>query len=53
MKTHSLARCLILLSLFCSAALPLAAADWPQWRGPHRDAHSSEGSQLKRMSRVE
>lgn len=32
--------------LFLMAALgllvPMPAADWPQWRGPHRDGHSSE-----------
>jgi outer membrane protein assembly factor BamB len=23
-------------------AVPLAAADWPQWRGPHRDGHAPD-----------
>ena len=47
MKTHLLARSLIGLSLFWTAGWPLAASDWPQWRGPHRDAHSAETGLLQ------
>ncbi len=47
MKTHFLTRCLMPLSLSCAFILPLAAADWPQWRGPHRDGHSSETGLLQ------
>ena len=31
-----------MLFLLAFVALPLAAADWPQWRGPHRDGISPE-----------
>src|SRR5688500_9101140 len=27
------------LLIACAAAFPVAAQDWPQWRGPKRDAH--------------
>jgi outer membrane protein assembly factor BamB len=37
----------IILLVFLSASLPVAAADWPQWRGPQRDAHSSETGLLQ------
>src|SRR5260221_1945272 len=47
MKKLSLARRLILLSRSYAFILPLAAADWPQWRGPHRDGHSSETGLLQ------
>jgi outer membrane protein assembly factor BamB len=33
---------LVALPLCCLIAVPMCAADWPQWRGPHRDGHSSE-----------
>ena len=35
---------LLLLAAACVAA---RAADWPQWRGPHRDGHSAETGLLK------
>jgi outer membrane protein assembly factor BamB len=28
----------LLLAVVCSGALAFTGADWPQWRGPHRDA---------------
>jgi outer membrane protein assembly factor BamB len=31
----------------CATALPAAAADWPQWRGPHRDGVAQETGLLK------
>jgi outer membrane protein assembly factor BamB len=31
-----------MLFLLAFVALPLASADWPQWRGPHRDGISPE-----------
>src|SRR5437660_2819686 len=39
-------------SLISFAALvivvhPVGAADWPQWRGPHRDGHSPETGLMK------
>ena len=37
-----------LLTSVCILALPLAAADWPQWRGPLRDGISKETGLLKR-----
>jgi outer membrane protein assembly factor BamB len=37
----------ISLLLLLGALLPGVAADWPQWRGPHRDAHSSETGLLQ------
>jgi outer membrane protein assembly factor BamB len=37
----------IALSLYCAIALPLGAADWPQWRGPQRNGHSAETGLLK------
>jgi outer membrane protein assembly factor BamB len=44
MKTRSL---ILALACFC-AHLPLVfAADWPQWRGPRRDAISNEHGLLK------
>jgi hypothetical protein len=36
--------CLILFGFYN----PADAADWPQWRGPNRDAKSSETGLLKR-----
>jgi hypothetical protein len=36
-------RKIIATALFASmAAMPLAASDWPQWRGPNRDEVSAE-----------
>src|SRR6185436_16013195 len=35
------------LITLCLAATSLPAADWPQWRGPNRDGHSSETGLLK------
>ena len=35
------------LSLCWIFALPLCAADWPQWRGPQRNGHSSETHLLR------
>ena len=35
------------LLIFAVIALPLAAADWPQWRGPQRDGKSAETGLLK------
>ena len=35
----------VVLSL--AIGLPAFAADWPQWRGPHRDGHSAETGLLK------
>ena len=32
--------------LFVCILLPLAAADWPQWRGPERDGISKEADLL-------
>ena len=39
--------CLMLLAAFCWAAAQVQAADWPQWRGPHRDGVSQEKGLLK------
>lgn len=47
MKKLSLTRHLIPLSLSWAFILPLAAADWPQWRGPQRDGHSAETGLLQ------
>jgi outer membrane protein assembly factor BamB len=33
--------------LAATMALPLSAADWPQWRGPHRDGISAETGLLE------
>src|SRR5438445_7050809 len=38
---------LMLIVGFCAAALPVAAADWPQWRGPERTDISNETGLLK------
>jgi len=38
---------LIAAVLACLSPSPLAAADWPQWRGPHRDGHSAETGLLQ------
>jgi outer membrane protein assembly factor BamB len=46
-RSHSLHGLSIVLGLLCSAGL-LAAADWPQWRGPNRDDLSTEKGLLKR-----
>ncbi|MGZ8899598.1 MAG: PQQ-binding-like beta-propeller repeat protein [Limisphaerales bacterium] len=32
--------------LFLATFISLSAADWPQWRGPHRDGHAPAGSKL-------
>jgi outer membrane protein assembly factor BamB len=47
MKTVWTFRSLVRLSLISTLALRLNAADWPQWRGPHRDSHSSETGLLQ------
>src|SRR5437867_1682898 len=39
---------LLALGLLGAAALPVEAADWPQWRGPRRDGISSEAGWLLR-----
>jgi len=36
-----------LLLLFLGTVLPLLSADWPQWRGPNRDGHSTETGLLR------
>jgi outer membrane protein assembly factor BamB len=36
-----------ILLLLCPISLPLAASDWPQWRGPNRDDVSTEQGLLK------
>ena len=38
---------LIGLSLCWSVALPVCAADWPQWRGLQRNGHSSDTRLLR------
>lgn len=38
------------LALAASAALPLAASDWPEWRGPNRDGVSAETDLPSRWS---
>ena len=39
---------LLATALFASvAAMPLAASDWPQWRGPNRDDVSAEKGLLQ------
>ena len=38
---------LVVISLCWIIALPICAADWPQWRGPHRNGHSSETHLLR------
>lgn len=42
---HKLFLCLVLA--VCAAASGAAGADWPQWRGPHRDGVSRETGLLK------
>jgi outer membrane protein assembly factor BamB len=37
----------VALSLCWIVTLPIYAADWPQWRGPQRDGHSSETGLLR------
>lgn len=34
-------------ALFLSATIPALAADWPQWRGPHRDGKSGDTGLLQ------
>jgi outer membrane protein assembly factor BamB len=36
----------LLAALYCQAASRVFATDWPQWRGPHRNGHVSEGMPL-------
>jgi outer membrane protein assembly factor BamB len=43
-------RRLLLLSLCWIIAFDSLAADWPQWRGPQRDGHSSETRLLQEWS---
>ena len=38
------------IALAASAALPLAASDWPEWRGPNRDGVSNETGLPSRWS---
>lgn len=38
------------IALAASAALPLAASDWPEWRGPNRDGASAETGLPSRWS---
>lgn len=38
------------IALAASAALPLAASDWPEWRGPNRDGASNETGLPSRWS---
>ena len=38
---------LIKLALCWFVALPICAADWPQWRGPQRNGHSTETRLLR------
>ncbi len=45
MKAYTPIRCLILFLML--AASPLPAADWPQWRGPHRDGRCAETGLLQ------
>lgn len=40
-------RPLLLSSLTLALTLPLSAADWPQWRGPHRDGVSADTGLLQ------
>ena len=39
------------LVLVFAAAIPVSAADWPQWRGPNRDGISPEKGLLQRWPR--
>ena len=41
---------MIRLMILLLAALPAAAADWPQWRGPNRDGKSAETGLLQEWS---
>jgi outer membrane protein assembly factor BamB len=38
---------LVMTGILLAGALVVAAADWPQWRGPHRDGVSGETGLLK------
>jgi outer membrane protein assembly factor BamB len=46
MTTHHFSKLVLLFAAF-AVALPLRAADWPQWRGPNRDGHSKETGLLR------
>jgi outer membrane protein assembly factor BamB len=35
-----------LIALILAAVLSISAADWPQWRGPHRDGHAPVNGKL-------
>ncbi len=40
-------RALLLLAMAVGCVTPVAAADWPQWLGPHRDGKSADTGLLK------
>ena len=45
---HRSLSALVALTLIVAAAISVAAADWPQWRGPNRDGISQEKDLLQR-----
>jgi|SRR5579859_2635281 len=48
--TRTLMAAVVVLLLCWTFALPICAADWPQWRGPQRDGHSLETGLLREWS---
>ena len=52
MKTFMIARLALLTAAGFAISLSMgpasASSDWPQWRGPNRDGHSSDTGLLKR-----